>query len=98
MTAPVVTANNVMQFVMPDKYKELSQLPTPLDSRVTLKQVRTVTHGTHAHMHNTCTHSGPHSLGRVCSALVHVPLSISLCGVCDLVLMGGSVSLSPTCA
>lgn len=97
MTAPVVTANNVMQFVMPDKcvcvcvciyasasayvcmrwpkhtilscaqkallassvctsvihedltlqsllslfrYKELSQLPTPLDSKVSLKQVR----------------------------------------------------------
>jgi hypothetical protein len=53
MTAPVVTANNVMQFVMPDKYKELSQLPTPLDSRVTLKQVPvTYTHGTHAqHMY-----------------------------------------------
>lgn len=39
MTAPVVQSGNKMQFVMPDKYKNIADLPEPTDPRVSLKEV-----------------------------------------------------------
>lgn len=47
MTAPVVTQTSgapgsdakIMQFIMPQKFKSISDLPTPTDSRVTLREV-----------------------------------------------------------
>ncbi|CAN0204103.1 unnamed protein product, partial [Scytosiphon promiscuus] len=42
MTAPVVSSPgsaSTMQFIMPKKYKSVSDLPTPTDSRVSLREV-----------------------------------------------------------
>ena len=39
MTAPVVSSQDFMQFILPDEYTRIEDIPTPQDSKIMIKQV-----------------------------------------------------------